>query len=158
MSLMAETRQVVVGVDGSEDSKLALRWAVEYAGACRGEVEAVAAPEIKMTAALNDSPTGEDYLRDASERLDKAITEVLGAETTVPVKRTLTGDRAARALVEAARGASVLVIGGSGQGELPGMHIGSTTNYCVHHAPCPVTVLRTQTLPEAESQWSIGLG
>ena len=157
MSLMADTRRVVVGVDGSEDSKLALRWAVDYARACGGEVEAVAAPEIKMTAALKDSPTGEDYLRDASERLDKAITEVLGAETTVPVKRTVTGDRAARALVEAARGAHVLVIGSSGQGELPGMHIGSTTNYCVHHAPCPVTVLRTQTLPEAESQWSMEL-
>lgn len=146
VSLRADTRRVVVGVDGSEDSKLALRWAVEYAGSLGGEVEAVAAPEIKMTAALTDSPTGEDYLRDASERLDKAIAEVVGDATTVPAKRTVTGDRAARALVEVARGADVLVIGSSGQGELPGMHIGSTTNYCVHHAPCPVMVLRNQVL------------
>ena len=130
--LRADTRLVSFGVDGPEDSNrnLALRWAAEYAGSFGGEVEAVAAPEIKMTAALTDSPTGGDNLRDASERLDKAIAEVLGAETNVPVKRTVTGACAARALVEASTSADVLVIGSSGQGEMPGMHIGSTTNYC----------------------------
>jgi nucleotide-binding universal stress UspA family protein len=93
-----------------------------------------------------EAPTGEDYVRDAGERLDKAIAEVLGSETDVTVTRKVVGDRAARALVQAARGAQMLVVGSSGQGELPGMHIGSTTNYCVHHAPCPVMVLRNQVL------------
>lgn len=139
---MDDTRRVVVGVDGSADSKLALRWALEYAGSFGGRVEAVAAPEMMMTAALTEAPTGEDYVRDAKRRLDDAITEVVGEGTDVTIERTVVGDRAARALVDAAKGAHVLVIGSSGQGELPGMHIGSTTNYCVHHAPCPVMVLR----------------
>jgi nucleotide-binding universal stress UspA family protein len=143
---MADTPRIVVGVDGSEDSKLALRWAVEYARAFGAQVEAVAAPEIHLTAALTEAPTGEDYLRDASARLDAAVAEVLADEGEVTVTRTVVGDRAARALVQAARGAEMLVIGSSGQGELPGMHIGSTTNYCVHHSPCPVMVLRTQVL------------
>ena len=43
-------------------------------------------------------------------------------------------------------GADMLVIGSRGEGELPGMHLGSTASYCVHHAPCPVVVLRTQVL------------
>jgi nucleotide-binding universal stress UspA family protein len=142
---MDDTRRVVVGVDGSEDSKLALRWAVTYAESFGGQVEAVAAPEIMMTASLTDAPTGEDYVRDAQRRLDDAIAEVLGDRTDVTIERTVVGDRAARALVDAAKGAHVLVIGSSGHGELPGMHIGSTTNYCVHHAPCPVMVLRART-------------
>lgn len=143
---MADTPRIVVGVDGSEDSKLALRWAVDYARSLGAEVEAVAAPEIHVTAALTEAPTGEDYVRDAGERLAKAIAEVLGTQTDVAVTQTVVGDRAAKALVQSARGAQMLVVGSSGQGELPGMHIGSTTNYCVHHAPCPVMVLRTQVL------------
>lgn len=143
---MADTARIVVGVDGSEDSKLALRWAVEYARSFGAEVEAVAAPEMHITAALTAAPTSEDYVRDAGERLDKAIAEVIGPDTDVTITRRVVGDRAARALVQAARGAQLLVVGSSGQGELPGMHIGSTTNYCVHHAPCPVMVLRTQVL------------
>lgn len=146
VSQMAEVPRIVVGVDGSEDSRLALRWAVEYARSFGAEVEAIAAPEIHVTATLMEAPTGEDYVRDAGERLDKAIAEVLGSETDVTVTRKVVGDRAARALVQAARGAQMLVVGSSGQGELPGMHIGSTTNYCVHHAPCPVMVLRNQVL------------
>ena len=56
---MDDTRRVVVGVDWSEDSKLALQWAVTYAKSFGGTVEAVAAPEIGLTAALTDAPTGE---------------------------------------------------------------------------------------------------
>ncbi len=141
---MDDSRRVVVGVDGSEDSKLALRWALTYAESFGGHVEAVAAPEIGLTAALTEAPTGEDYLRDAKRRLDETIAEVVG-DGDATIERTVVGDRAARALVDAAKGAHVLVIGSSGQGELPGMHIGSTTNYCVHHAPCPVMVLRART-------------
>ena len=67
---MADTARIVVGVDGSEDSKLALRWAVEYARSLGAEVEAVAAPEVHITVALTAAPTGEDYVRDAGERLN----------------------------------------------------------------------------------------
>jgi nucleotide-binding universal stress UspA family protein len=38
--------------------------------------------------------------------------------------------------------ADTLVIGSHGRGELPGMHLGSVASYCVHHAPCPVVLLR----------------
>ena len=34
------------------------------------------------------------------------------------------------------------MIGSHGRGELPGMHLGSVASYCVHHAPCPVVVIR----------------
>ncbi|MGH4010822.1 MAG: universal stress protein [Pseudonocardiaceae bacterium] len=34
------------------------------------------------------------------------------------------------------------MIGSHRQGELPGMHLGSVASYCVHHAPCPVVVVR----------------
>jgi nucleotide-binding universal stress UspA family protein len=39
--------------------------------------------------------------------------------------------------------AELLVVGGHGRGELPGMHLGSVATYCIHHAACPVTVVCT---------------
>jgi len=50
--------------------------------------------------------------------------------------------RAAHVLTSEATPEDTLVIGSHGRGELPGMHLGSTASYCVHHAPCPVVVLR----------------
>jgi nucleotide-binding universal stress UspA family protein len=141
---MAETPRIVVGVDGSEDSKAALRWAVQYAQSKGAEIVAVAAPEIHLTATLHDPYTGEDYIRDTRKRLDRTLDEVVGADAGVSVTPLVVGDRAARALTESAAGADLLVIGSHGIGELPWMHIGSTANYCIHHSPCPVVVLRSQ--------------
>lgn len=144
---MAEAvRRLVVGVDGSEDSKLALRWAIDYARAFGGEVEAVAAPEMIISATIHDAYTEEDYVRDTEERLTKTLAEVVAPDAGVTVTPKVVRGLAARALPKAAMGADMLVIGSHGEGELPGMHLGSTASYCVHHAPCPVVVLRSQVL------------
>jgi nucleotide-binding universal stress UspA family protein len=142
---MADTRpRVVVGVDGSEDSKQALRWAINHARATGGEVEAVAAPEVALTATITQAMTEADYVVDAEQRLDRTVTEVAGEAPEVPITRTTARGRPAMALIEIARDADVLVIGSHGRGELLGMHLGSTSHYCVNHAPCPVVVVRAQ--------------
>lgn len=74
--------------------------------------------------------------------LHRAVTEVRQAEPDVPVEQHLVQQRPALALTRAAEGAQLLVVGSHGRGELPGMHLGSVASFCVHHAPCPVVVVR----------------
>jgi len=47
----------------------------------------------------------------------------------------------AQVLLEAARGAQMLVVGSRGHGTLAGMLLGSVSQHCVQHAPCPVLVV-----------------
>ena len=132
---------IVAGVDGSEDSKEALRWAARQAALTGAEVRAVMAWQVPWRIYLVPSYTEADYERDAAEILDKAVLDALGTNAGVPVVTRLVQDRPAIALTGEAEDAELLVVGCHGSGELPGMHLGSVASYCVHHAPCPVTVI-----------------
>jgi nucleotide-binding universal stress UspA family protein len=137
--------RIVVGVDGSPDSKQALRWAVAQAERTDADVEAVTAWEVPLTVLLLPTVTEQDYADRAAGVLAETLDEVLGDEPPVRVHaRTIEG-RAAQVLTRQAHDADLLVVGTHGRGELPGMHLGSVASYCVHHAPCPVVVLRGAT-------------
>lgn len=134
--------RVVVGIDGSPDSKQALRWAVAQAERTGAEVEAITAWEVPLTILIVPTATEADYAEHASRVLAQTLDDVLSEEPPVVVHaRTIQG-RPARVLSRQAQGADALVVGSHGRGELPGMHLGSVASYCVHHAPCPVVVLR----------------
>ena len=132
---------IVAGVDGSEDSKEALRWAVRQARLTGAEVHAVIAWEVPVTIFFVPSYTDSDYARDARETLDKAVADAIGPDPGVPVITRAIQARPPVALLDAAEHAELLVVGGHGSGEFPGMHLGSVASYCIHHAPCPVTVV-----------------
>ena len=136
------TPTIVVGADGSELSVRSLRWAADQARLTRARLVVVTGWETPLTIWVVPTWTEEDYAVRAEEVLDRTITEALGEEPDVPVERRLVRHRPAQALTEAAEGASLLVVGSHGRGELPGMHLGSVATYCVHHAPCPVLVFR----------------
>ena len=135
--------RVVVGIDGSPDSKKALAWAVAQAERMGAEVEAITAWEVPLTILLLPTATDSDYADRAATVLAASIDEVLGDEAAVAVHARAVQGRAARVLTHQAAGADLLVVGSHGRGELPGMHLGSVASYCVHHAPCPVVVLRS---------------
>lgn len=135
--------RVVVGIDGSPDSKKALAWAVAQAERTSAEVEAITAWEVPLTILLLPTATDSDYADRAATVLAESIDEVLGDEAPVPVHARAVQGRAARVLAHQAAGADLLVVGSHGRGELPGMHLGSVASYCVHHAPCAVVVLRS---------------
>jgi nucleotide-binding universal stress UspA family protein len=136
------SRRIVVGVDGSPDSREALRWALAQAEATGAEVHAVCAWEVPVTVLLMPTATEQDYADRAVQVLDQTLTEVVGDAPPVVVRAEALEGRPARVLVTQAAGADLLVIGSHGRGELPGMHLGSVASYCVHHAPCPVVLLR----------------
>lgn len=136
-------RRIVVGIDGSDDSKEALRWALEQARRIDAEVDAVTAWEVPLTIMVVPTATEEDYVEHARQVLQGVLDEVVGPTSAVTVHAHALEGRPARVLTHVAANADMLVVGSHGRGELPGMHLGSVASYCVHHAPCPVVVLRT---------------
>ena len=138
---------IVVGADGSDASIRALRWSLAHAQATGARVVVVTAFNIPWTIMVSPTYTDEDYARDAQEMLDRTVADAVGDYPDVPVEAILLQIRPALALTGVAKGAALLVVGAKGQGELPGLHLGSVASYCVHHAPCPVVVYREPNGP-----------
>jgi len=146
---------IVVGIDGSEDSKDALRWAARQAELTATTLTAVTAWQLpvsfgtvwQMPATYGKSHdlSQVDFAADAKKTLDATLEEVLGADAHVSVTPQLVSGRAAPVLIEASRHAALLVVGRSGHGGFAGMLIGSVSQHCVSHAACPVVVVRHST-------------
>lgn len=142
--------RIVVGVDGSEPSQAALRWAVEEARLRRGTLVALCVYTRPagwlgmgetMGAPITAEVTDDDLAGYARQTLEAAF-EQLGDIGDVAVERTVIEGRPAAALTEASDGAELLVVGSRGHGDLSSVLLGSVGMHCVHHAPCPVVVVR----------------
>ena len=138
---------VVVGVDGSEESGLALRWAFDYAQMISAPVEAVIAWDIPPSYGWGASYDDVDLEKMARETLEKTVHDVLGAGA--PVTSRVERGHPAPVLVAASERAQLLVVGSRGHGAFAGMLLGSVSQHCVQHAHCPVVVIRR---PEDGSQ------
>jgi nucleotide-binding universal stress UspA family protein len=87
-------------------------------------------------------PDNYDPASDAHKMLEDAIQKVRGAFSEVKFTPVVVEGHPAPALVEAARGADLLVVGSRGHGEFSGMLLGSVSQYCAHHVSCPITIVR----------------
>ena len=135
--------RIVVGVDGSRLSIDALRWAIRHARLIGAEIEAVLAWEIPMVFMPAPSLETFEYEDEGQAVIHSAVDEVAAESADVPITATVMRLQPRVALVQAAQGAHLLVVGSHGVGSLPGLHLGSVASYVVHHAPCPVLVYRT---------------
>ena len=138
--------RIVVGVDGSPISKLALRWAVDQARLTGATVDAVIAWQVPeaMTgnawvAMLVDEP-GFDVL--AETELAEAISEVAGPDPDVTINPVVVKGWPAEVLLNAAEGADLLVVGSRGRGGFASVMLGSVSQNCAHHATCPLLIIR----------------
>lgn len=132
---------VVAGVDGSEESRQALRWAFRYAQMSDAPVEAVIAWEIPSGYGWPAIYDDVDFEKQARETLEEAIREVLG-ENAAAVTRRVERGHPADVLIAASEHAQLLVVGSRGHGAFAGMLMGSVSRHCVQHAHCPVVVIR----------------
>ncbi|KEI45783.1 universal stress protein [Saccharopolyspora rectivirgula] len=132
---------IVVGVDGSETSKAALRWALWHAGLVNGSIVAVQAWDVPYLYNW-ELPGPEDFAHKTGQALEQTIREVAG-ESTVPITKEVAHGHAAQALLDAAEenNASLLVVGSRGRGGFTGALLGSVSHHCVTHAHCPVLVV-----------------
>ena len=138
-----QAREIIVGVDGSESSAAALRWAAQESR-WRGEplVAVLAWGLLDQHHAEPDAYFDPEYDEDDARRtLASYVVGALGEEAAVEL-RTIC-DLPGRGLVEVAAQASMLVVGARGLGGFKSLLLGSVSNHCLHHAPCPVAVVHT---------------
>ena len=137
-----EQRRIVVGVDGFESSKAALRWAIRQAKLTGAVVEAVIAWHIPVGTGWIPTPDMPDYQEDAFTVLAEAINEMCTVDPGVQVCPRVLEGRAGQVLVEAADGADLLVVGSEGHRGLAEALLGSVGQYCANNASCPVVIMR----------------
>jgi nucleotide-binding universal stress UspA family protein len=144
---MAESR-IVVGVDGSPASRAALEWAVAEARLRHATLEVVHAwefPAFVLTTyggATLPVVAPEDLERAARELVARTVAGMAGADPVLRLETTVVRGHPANTLVEAAKGADLLVVGSRGHGGFTGMLLGSVSNHVAHHATCPVVIVR----------------
>jgi nucleotide-binding universal stress UspA family protein len=148
-----ERELIVVGVDGSRESVGALAWAARYGAACGGRIRALLV--WRYPSAVGPAPPGvapesvtDEVRATMSGHLTAAIAE--GAPDA-EVEPLIGYGHPAEVLVDASREADLLVVGSRGRGAFTGMLVGSVSLHCVHHAFCPVVVVRKGTSPERDA-------
>ena len=138
----SKPQRIVVGVDGSEESLEALRWAVEYARNVGGSLTAVKTwhyPWAMQTApAQVDSNTTDQTRQELDDAFAKSGVDTEGVEVE---RRALEGHPSLVLLKESAS-ADLLVVGSRGHSAFTGMLLGSVSNQLVNSAECPVVVVR----------------
>lgn len=142
---MEDTRGIiVVGVDGRQEGDAALRFAVEEARRTGDSVEVVTSWLVEAIApypVAGSFITPEQLADEAGQRLDGAIARVLGDRPDLQIATRVIHGEPGPALVQAARGARLLVVGSRAMGAVRAALLGSVSRYCAHHAPCPVVVV-----------------
>lgn len=141
--------RIVVGVDGSPCSVRALRWAVGQAQLSGGSVDAVLAWEYPTSYGGHawipyGYREGIEFEEIAESTLTKSISQATGPDSAVSVRPRVVRGNPAQALLEAARGADLLVVGNRGHHGFAAALLGSVAQHCVYHAGCPVVVIRDQ--------------
>lgn len=143
----AAAGRIVVGVDGSPSSRKALRWALrqgELTGSC---VEAVMAWHYPAMAggygwAPVSAMDATDFQEVAAKELAKVLSEETDPASDVRITTSVVEGMPAQVLLDVAKGADLLVIGSRGHGGFAGALLGSVSQHCVHHARCPVLIIR----------------
>jgi nucleotide-binding universal stress UspA family protein len=136
-------RRIVVGVDGSVPSTAALAWAVRQARLTGAVVEAVIAWEYPAFYGSRVPVIPDVSAEELAQRaLADAVAEVSGSAKDVEIRPRMVEGDASRVLLAASAGAELLVVGSRGHGGFVEALLGSVGQHCVHHATCPVVVIR----------------
>jgi len=137
--------RIVVGVDGSPEAAYALETAVQEARFRRAELHVTYAYPA-YGSPLTGS-TGKDYYvqteLEAKELLER-VAAVAPPTEGLNVEWSGVPGNPAEVLIEASTQADLLVVGSRGLGGFRGLMMGSVSSQCVHHAHCPVLVVRKE--------------
>jgi nucleotide-binding universal stress UspA family protein len=87
-------------------------------------------------------PDTRDLAEEARESLRQMVTDVVGESEGPPIQQLVVEGHPAGVLVEHSKSADLLAVGARGHGAFTDLLIGSVSNHCVHHAACPVLVVR----------------
>jgi nucleotide-binding universal stress UspA family protein len=140
---------IIVGVDGSDHSRLALGWAIREAAQHHLPLTVMTVrpapvrPATRIFWAVPDLPEDShnpDLTRKAVQQfVDQVVTET--GETAPEVTVTVATGDVAEELVRASRDADLLVVGSRGSGGFAKLLMGSVSSQVTHHSACPVVVV-----------------
>jgi nucleotide-binding universal stress UspA family protein len=135
--------RIVVGFDGSPSSFDALSWAVRQAELTAVGLELVMCWEWPSSYGWA-VPIPEDFdpEGDIGRTVETAVAPIRSERPDLSIEARVVRGHPEPILVEASKGADLLVLGSRGHGEFVGMVIGSVSEYCAAHAHCPVLVHR----------------
>lgn len=137
--------RIVVGVDGSEPSIEALRWAARQATLTGASLEAVMAWEMPGGfgwGGLPGLPEDVDMEQPAAQALAEAVQKALPTERAAAVNQVVVMGNAAGAVLDRGEGAELIVVGVRGHGTFRATLLGSVSHTVTLHASCPVVVVR----------------
>ena len=140
-------KAIVVGVDGSDASQEALRWAADEARLRGAPLVAIHAWSFIPAEPLGDPgmlaiPAGDLAGQLGAESdaarlaLEEAVSAALGAEPAVEVEQKLVAE---------SRSAELVVVGSHGRSGLKAALLGSVSRHVASHAGCPVVVVKTRS-------------
>jgi nucleotide-binding universal stress UspA family protein len=143
----AERDVIVVGVDGSEPSRQALRWARRLAPPLDARIDAVAAWHLPAGYGGVAIPSGWDPEQDMRGVLESAVHDVYGPDLPEDVHLVVSNGNPAQRLLEHGRGATMIIVGSRGHGGFAGLLLGSVSAHVAEHASCPVLVVHGSEPP-----------
>ncbi|PJI94016.1 universal stress protein [Luteimicrobium subarcticum] len=145
-------RRIIVGVDGSPTSELALRHAADQAQLWDCELVAVSGVPIASGAGvlawLPSTVDHEQVLDDVAGALDRIVGRLESERPGLQARRIVLDGTGAELLVEFSQAADLVVVGSRGRGGFSGMLLGSTSQAVLHHAQCPVMVVSKRCADE----------
>lgn len=136
---------ILVGHDGSKASSEAVAWAAGHAarlGVRLHVLRAWSLTNAPRPASMEPGyvPPPEDFERAVLEELGRDV-EALHLPQNCTVELHAAHGQSSAELLEAAKGAEMLVVGRRGAGGFRGLLSGSTADQVVRHSPCPVVVV-----------------
>src|SRR5690606_11466224 len=135
--------RIVVGVDGSDESRRALDWALAEARARGAGLDVVHAWDLPLIGNLGALAIDPMLCRDIGrETLDETMSADEASSADVDVQRILARGDAATVLIERGRRADLVVVGARGRGGFAGLLLGSVSRRVAQHASGPVVVVR----------------
>ena len=137
--------RIVVGFDGSQPGWRALRWAANEARLRQALLEVVlvfdvSSPAVSFGLSSVASPKTDRLIEQrAQTAVSDAARDVQDGELSI--HPLAVPGRPGPGLLHMSDGADLLVLGASGHGALRALVVGSTAEFCIHHAACPVVII-----------------
>ena len=143
--------RVVVGIDGSAQSQMALRWADFVARSMNCDLDVTIAwqlyPGLGLGAGMASMPADWNPAGDAETAARRTVDEAFGTNAPSTLRVRVQEGGAAQVLLDASKHARMLVVGSRGHGGFAGLLLGAVSAACSEHAKCPVLVVHGEAPP-----------
>ena len=151
-------KPVVVGVDGSEPSLLAVDWAAREAVRRKAPLRIVSVPAMPPRMHPGREQTVASEIEESSaQALATAVSRSNQAAPDLLIDTDLLSGPPAMAIADSGSGAQLVVVGDRGMGGFAALLLGSVSRYVATHAPCPAIVVRGQDTGGDRQEIAVGV-